>query len=114
MPMANEEKQEPAPGQNVLTVVYKVPEGMPQLFTDLLVSQFSTERGVFFLNFFQSQIPMDTAAGADSIEAECIARLVLTPQVMVRVVELLNRNFEKFREAAIRDMEAATPTAGGE
>ncbi len=82
------------------TITFKIPDAMPLLSADILVSQNSIEKGLFYLTFFQSRPPIveEGASLPDKVQADCVVRLALTPQVTVALIQILQKNFERFQE----------------
>jgi len=97
-------------------VKYLMPPSMQLLSTDVAIIQHSVERGLFYLTFFQTRAPLDEHFS--SVDADCVARLALTPTAMAGIVGLLNSNLGKYRagaeaELAKMDAEEAGHSSGG-
>lgn len=80
-------------------VSLKIPETMPLQSADILVSQNSLEKGLFYLTFFQSCPPIieEGVPPPTEIRADCVVRLGLTPQVTLALIQTLQQNFERFQ-----------------
>ena len=89
-----------------LPIRHRVLEGQPLVFANSMVIQHTADE--FILSFFQISPPVITGAPADQrrqmeelegIDAYCVARIVMTPAHMARVVDTTNANWRRYLEA---------------
>lgn len=89
-----------------------IPEDLPLIYSDGMVVK--NQDGLFNLYFFQNRWPIaitpEELEAVETIEARCIAHLVMTPDQMKKSIDALVENFGKFekRIQALIDSEQAT------
>jgi hypothetical protein len=83
---------------------FRISDGMPLLSADFVVSQHSIERGLFYLTFFQTRPPIleKSCPVPDTLQADCVVRLALTPQAIFALLQTLQKNFERYQQK-VRD-----------
>lgn len=100
--------------KTVPKVDLRIPEGTRFVATDVIVAQHSVEKGTFYLTFYQTQPPLLPDEDQATITADCVARLAMSPQILFKVMEVLQRNFQRFQEDLQKQFGAANNEAGAE
>lgn len=86
-----------------LPMEWRVPDNLESKFATHLTIQNSDQE--FIINFFEAHPPVITGTEEQkkaqleelsSIEATCVARIVVTPQRMRDFLDTMEKNFEKF------------------
>lgn len=93
-------------GQRRVPINRRVPEGMKGVFANHFVVQHTNRE--FILSFFQLMPLMlidptpEQIAEVQSVPAHAVARVVVTPEALRELIDVLERNYSKF-ETARRD-----------
>mgnify|MGYP001592478786 CR=1 FL=1 len=96
-----------------LKIVRKYPDGLQSYFVDNIVVQHQPDR--FILTFFEVWPPAVVGDPAeqkaeldsiDSVEAKCVARLVLTPKTMRQLAKLVAENLANYEKLMQKLQEA--------
>lgn len=92
--------QEPLASKKV-ALDFTLPDGMVGQFADnMIVSHTGNE---FILSFTQTLHPLvvkpEEAEKITSVEARCVARVILTPAGMNQIVEALQTNLERYQKS---------------
>lgn len=87
-----------------------LPEGLPLLFSDAFMVQ--QKDGMFVLSFLQIRNPLaitpEEIEAIESVEAHCVAQILLTPMEMRKNIEVMKENFQQFVEAVNSSIAAGT------
>ena len=88
----------PDPDEKTLAIEYYVPKELASIYSDG-ASILHTENE-FILSFFQTEyppgIPVELMAEIDKISSKCVARILMSPFQMRRLVEALQVNLGKY------------------
>ncbi len=80
---------------------FVLPDDMVSQFADNLVIAHTGNE--FILSFLQTQHPLITkpeeAAKLTSVEARCVARIVVTPAGMDQIVDAMQKNLERYQSS---------------
>lgn len=91
--------------QKQLRIVRNIPDDLQSFFIDHVVVQHDQEK--FILTFYELFPPLYVQEGdidlskfneLDSVEAKCVARIVVTPKRMEQFYKALTNNIEKFKK----------------
>jgi hypothetical protein len=89
-----------------------IPDDLRVTYSDGMVIK--NQDGLFNLYFFQSRWPIaitpEEMEAIDSVEARCVAHLVITPEQMKKNIDALIENFRKF-EQRLQELINAEETA---
>ncbi len=89
-----------------LPIRHRVQEGQPLIFANNMVIQHTADE--FIMSFFQVSPPIVPGAPDElrriaeelgSIDAFCVARIVITPAHMKRVVDAIGSNWERYKDS---------------
>ncbi|HYD49241.1 MAG TPA: hypothetical protein VEB21_12870 [Terriglobales bacterium] len=76
---------------------------LPMTFVDFFIAQNSPDRGIFYLTVLQSRPPFGSEP-EDVFRAQCVAKFALTPATMFSLINLLQRNFERYHAMVQREL----------
>lgn len=97
-----------------LNIVYEIPEGLQLTFADNIAVQHTPTE--FTLTFSQIQQPLVTRAeeldSIESIVAEVVARIVLTPAKMAELIKALQENWAMYQRRMKALVEARKANVG--
>ena len=88
-----------------LPLDFVVPDNLLSVFSDNLTVQHNQAMGVFILSFFQTNIPLAIDPAIEKIQSRCIARIVVTPNHMEKLVCALHDNLESYKKACLQSQE---------
>jgi hypothetical protein len=107
--MADEKDESQVIDQPItLNIVHHIPEGLTLTFSDSIAVQHTTTE--FIITFAQIQHPLVVKASdyetMTSVDAEVVARIVLSPPKMAEFIQALQENFRIYQRRLERLKEA--------
>lgn len=97
---------------------YHFPEDLNTYFVENIIAQH--QPGFFILSFFETflppivgETPEDREKALEKlkeVDAKCVARLVVTPEKMNDIIEVLIENFDAYRQKISKKPEATEAT----
>jgi hypothetical protein len=105
--------EQPKQPEKEVTVRHILPGGMLSVYCDQLIIQNTFNE--FTLSFFQLIQPViikpEDLEKAETVDAQCVARIIVSPNKMGEFVDVINQNWQRFSEKQkLADQDNGNPT----
>lgn len=91
-------KSDPGKIETPINIHHYIPENVLGIYSD--GAQVMHTKNEFIVTFFQIEHPVwpmtADAPTIDSVKSRCVARIIMSPQQMLKLVQALNENLSKF------------------